>query len=813
MKFIYVHNNNRMQLSFHVESPLYSASENDNIWNKFNITIEFSKLTSGSKFKQNLYDVIKERNFPLPEERQYSDIKMSISKSVINIDNSASVFKPSETKSEFTYPSSPNSSDCSFGTIKMSVTKKALRIDNSIQFAPISRSKVPSFSIKQVSKRSTKNLNSTDDEFWDFPKTGKPPKMSVNKPTIDSPDNPLSGPSNKLAGRLLKSRDPPKLDNKIFLDKVSQNSLKSVKNLQDRLVSLSTENDTPTKVKNRIANVFTYGTNLKKRIFHVNKPVKDGNIMTSSGSEIEMPDQEISDSSSRNKRAFKRQKRMEHQQSLVVKDSNASNENTSDNSFTAQNSENLQNKTGLQKKGMTESASKSNQKRIKEKAKNEQKKEQRRLRYQKKKEEDKTRKKEEEQLTLKKKKDLDLKKKEERQKKLELVEQKKDELAHENKETADKVKDSTRQQKVLLFQKEDFQHQKEDVQKEPDFSGEKQKDVQKAQEVGSQDNPSKNDTQIRLQKQSSTNATGDGVKSIISEKGNNQSFADLNSIQLDELLEMSIENLEEFDDSADDVDLPFNTQEIYRLQKEWENLNNQDIHVGTRFYKSKDLDEINVIESSIDETPERLETSNHKADEDQKIISEKQNTRGPVEKLAKFSGLAKTQTKTKSSESDTLLKPAGLLPSPIFTSFQKNYVSEIGQKQPLMDESVTFFEVKETSKVDDHLPWVQPTASQVQVNEKARVLGGLNELRDQVQVLLRGMTNALVKRLETMEKGVLGCDEKFEKWFLKEVGRVEEKTQTFAAKMKSSGVIEEANKYEAKLLKWIDQRNQTEISR
>ncbi|KAF7500312.1 hypothetical protein DV113_001689 [Geotrichum candidum] len=130
-----------------------------------------------------------------------------------------------------------------------------------------------------------------------------------------------------------------------------------------------------------------------------------------------------------------------------------------------------------------------------------------------------------------------------------------------------------------------------------------------------------------------------------------------------------------------------------------------------------------------------------------------------------------------------------------------------------MDESVTFFEVKETSKVDDHLPWVQPTASQVQVNEKARVLGGLNELRDQVQVLLRGMTNALVKRLETMEKGVLGCDEKFEKWFLKEVGRVEENTQTFAAKMKSSGVIEEANKYEAKLLKWIDQRNQTEISR
>jgi hypothetical protein len=810
-----------MQLSFHVESPLYSASENGTFWNKFNITIEFSKLTGGLKFKQNLYDVIKARNFPVPEERRYSDIKMSVSKSVINLDNPASASKPSITKADFTYLSSPNSSDFSFGKIKMSVTKKSLRIDNSVQQpAPISRSKIPSFSIKQVSKRNAKNLNSTDDEFWDFPKTGKPARISVNESVIDSFGKPLNGLSNELTSRPLNPTKLSNLDNKISFGKVSQNSPNSVKNLEGRPVNLFTDIETPTKVKNSPSNGLTYGKNLKKR-FQTDKSPERNDIMTPSDPGIEMPGQEISDSSSRNKQAFKRQKRMDDQQAVVVQRSHGPNEGVSDDSSNAKNSEDPEKKTGLQKKSMAESRAKPSRKRAEEKAKKEQKKE-----------EDQVKKKKEEQLALKKKKEeLVRKKKEERQKEQELMQQKKDELARKNKKAAYKAKESIRQQKKLILQKEkEFQHQKEQtlIQKKPDLSREKQKGSQKSQEISSsQDKPSKDTTQTKLEKQSNTNGIGIGVLSNSSEKGSNQHLADLKNMQLDELLEMSIEDLEDFEDSFDNIDLPSNIQENSVLQKEREDFNNKDVHIVTRFYKTQDLDEINVIESSINETPERIEPSNYndnnlnlvskiKTGDSQRRVSEKQSIEQilcePAKKLAEISGLARIQKESEVTESGISPKPTGLLPSPITPSSQKNYVSEMAQKQPIIDESVTFFEAKDTSKVDDHLPWIQPTASQVQVNEKARVLEGLDELRDQVQVLLRGMTNALVKRLETLEKGVLNCDEKFEKWFLKEVGRVEKKTRTFAPETKSSGIIEEASKYEAKLLKWISQRNPTEIS-
>lgn len=851
LKFIYIYNDNRMQLSFYVDSPLYSASENGVFWNKFKITIEFSKLTGGLKFKRILYDVFESRNFPVPEERQYSEIKMSVSKAVINLNNAAPVLKPDISKFRSDSYSSSNSSEFSFDKVKSSVTKTSLHLVDPFQKSvPFARSKIPSFSIKQASKQNTRHVNSNDEEFWDFPKTEKPANAFINTPINKSFKKAVSKITSETTSR---SFDHSKYNNTVSTTSTFLSN-KLPKKRKERSSSFCTE--TPVKSTSDISKSSSYGLSAKKSFPDLDKSTKNNEIVsTSESSKNKSMLSDAGNSSSRHERALKRQKYMEEKQALAAE---SFNKTFSSKFCSPQDPRSIQKKK-YSKKNIVALQAKSCNESTEEKTKKEQNKKQQAPRNQKIKQED--------QLKKKKSKPACKKGNSSCQKKNESIKAKenypvleiKDKVCFKGNECISHEKKENE-----LEKKEKHNNRKENIVQE------KQQIVQKSQEV---DEKSFRAAQVNLEKQSMSSTPTNEDQPNYTEKSSSKSFADLNNMQLDHLLEMSIEDMEDIDDSFEN-DISLNSQENSVTQNKPDSFYDQNIHVGENFYKSQDLDEIDIIESSIDEVPPRLGISNNNSNDFNSILkvkssgnplvqsSEKQTlpeqTLGEsLKDVTKISDLAKTQPHAKGSE--YLIKPKSasfslpmisvnigenIIPDRYVSIVEQNdkmaknkvwpdlsvqsntdnakfcikplilqslKASDIPREQPKIDESHTLLEVKENSHTDERLPWMQPTVSQLQVNEKIRIVNGLHDLRDQSQALLRCVTSALLKRLEIMEKEVLDCDENFEKWFLREAERVEKKTQAFVSDMKTSKSIEEANMYESKLLKWIGQRKRMKI--
>lgn len=853
LKFIYIYNDNRMQLSFYIGSPLYSASENGVFWNKFKVTIEFSKLTGGLKFKRILYDVFKSRNFPVPEERQYPEIKMSVSKTAINLNNEVPVLKSDISKFRSNNYSSPNSSEFSFDKVKSSVTKTSLHLVDPFQKSvPFSRSKIPSFSIKQASKRNTKHVNSNDEEFWDFPKTEKLANAFINTP--------INKPFEKSVSKITSETTSRTFDNAKYNKTVSTSSTfssnKLPKKRKERSSSFCAE--TPVKSKSDKSKSLSYGSSAKKGFSGSDKSTKNNDIVATSESSKDKPMLSDADnSSSRHERALKRQKYMEEKQALVAQSSNETFPSNfcsvEDPRYIQKKKDSKKNIVALQAKSCNESAE--------EKAKKEQNKKQQAPQNQKMKQDQ-----------LKKKKIKPARKKDDSscQKKKESIKAKEN---YPVLETKDKVCFkgneciSHEKKENKLEKRENHHHQKENTVQE------NQQMVQKFQEVAFLDEKSPQAAQANLEKQYMSSTPKKEGQSNSTEKSSSKSFADLNNMQLDHLLQMSIEDIEDVDDSFDN-DISHNSQENCVMQNKPESFYDQNVHAGEKFYESQDLDEIDIIESSIDDVSPRLGISNNTSNDFCSVLkvksssnpllqsSEKQtvperNLGESLKDVTKISGLDKTQPHAKGSEFLIKPKSASFSFPMISANIGENFIpdrhvsivnqndkmaknkvcsdlsvqpstdsakfcvkplilqslkaSDIPRERPKIDESHTLLEVKENLHTDERLPWMQSTVSQLQVNEKVRILNGLDDLRDQSQALLRCVASALLKRLEIMEKEVLDCDENFEKWFLREAERVEKRTQAFVSDMKTSKSIEEANMYESKLLKWIGQRKRMKI--
>lgn len=227
LKKIHNYSESKFQLSFHVKGPLYAATDISRSWDALDITIEFFTNSEGVSFKKKILEIIGARGFPLPEDKP--KVKMSISASIISLDGKS----PSNSKKSglkpppaFEFMSSPSSMESPQKKAKMSVTKTPIHLSDTSR--PTFRNTVPSFSIVKsanVIRPRQKNMNSMDDEFWDFPTTEKiitesklqdaatELKMSASKPYSrnDLNANPTKKPLSTRAKKSSKiTNDQPK---------------------------------------------------------------------------------------------------------------------------------------------------------------------------------------------------------------------------------------------------------------------------------------------------------------------------------------------------------------------------------------------------------------------------------------------------------------------------------------------------------------------------------------------------------------------------------------------------------------------------
>lgn len=158
----------KLQLEFQIDDPLYAATDAAGRWNDFDTTIDFYKDVDCSKFKERISEIIESREFPKPEETAMSNVKMSVTKSVIKLGGSSnskysSVIKPSYHRA----PSFSSSPESPLG-IKMSVTRAPIHLAHTRKSVA---SRGPSFSVSKAPNKHfpPKKLGTVDDNFWDFP--------------------------------------------------------------------------------------------------------------------------------------------------------------------------------------------------------------------------------------------------------------------------------------------------------------------------------------------------------------------------------------------------------------------------------------------------------------------------------------------------------------------------------------------------------------------------------------------------------------------------------------------------------------------
>lgn len=195
LKCIITYSETKMQLSFHVEAPLYAVTDITDSWNTLEISVEFFKSSESTAFKNKISDIIRARGFPQPEEKAFSDVKMSVTKSIIKLDDGLlSAGKSSIIKLPPSYALSSSSPIDTPVKHKMSVTRTPIHISDQ---TPILRNQVPSFHTSKSALPLRQKLDSLDDDFWDFPDYGdsvqkKPISVTTHKSLESATTTPLT---------------------------------------------------------------------------------------------------------------------------------------------------------------------------------------------------------------------------------------------------------------------------------------------------------------------------------------------------------------------------------------------------------------------------------------------------------------------------------------------------------------------------------------------------------------------------------------------------------------------------------------------